>query len=272
VIGGYLGRIGLHTPFYVAAAMSSATLVFAFFCVPESQDAEDRRAFSWRAAMPLSSLPTLLDTPPLVRGIVITSLVEGFAVSVPSDIGALVLFMQYTLKWDSAQVGLWLTLMGGCIAIGQASLTPVVIRIFGERGSWVLGMSCTAVVLAAAAFIHEGWQMYVLIVGFALVSFVTPVALAIVSKEVAANRLGELQGAFMSVGSVVKALAILVGTSAYGYVTAPAAPIEIAGIAFLIGAAIQVPAVVCALITLRRSRATSVSPVIGCRPDPASLA
>jgi DHA1 family tetracycline resistance protein-like MFS transporter len=259
VMGGYLGAIDTHLPFYVAAGMTVITLIFAFFALSESLDPEDQREFSWRSAMPFASVPAFLNSTPLARGVIIVSLIEAFAISVPYEAGALILFMQKSLHWTSEQVGLWLTVLAASAALGSGIMTPIVIRLFGDRRAWLIGIVATIFVFIAAGFITHGWQMYCLIVVYATVSFVGPVALAIVSRSVPGNQLGEVHGAFISLSSVIKAVAIFIGTWVYSYFTGPLAPFQLAGAVFFLGALVQIPAVIYGVIILRRTRAVSES-------------
>lgn len=252
-IGGYLGQFGERMPFYVAACMTTLTLIFAFFALPESMDPDDRRQFSWRAAQPFAAVPTLIKAPPLVRGVVVASLIEAFAISLPSEIGVLILFMQQILQWNMMQVGFWITMMGVGGALGQAFGTRIAIKLFGERKAWLIGSVGTVVVFVCAGFMYLGWHMYALIFAYSLVSFVGPVALALVSKEVPRNQLGEIHGAFISLASLLKALGISVGTLAFGYFTGSTSPLYLTGVAFFLGALMQVPAVIIAVRTLKRN-------------------
>ncbi|MES2758520.1 MAG: MFS transporter [Pseudomonadota bacterium] len=263
VIGGNLGRFGTHMPFYVACGLTALLFLFALFALPESLDPDDVRPFSWRAAMPFASVPTLIKAPPLARGIVLASLIEAFAINLPSEIGALMLFMQHSLQWNTAEIGMWLTLFGIGVAFGQAVVTPLAIRLFGDRSAWLIGSLATALVFFAAGFMYRGWHMYALIAAYALISFVGPVALSLVSQVVPRNQLGEIQGAFISLSSLIKAGAIALGTVIFGYFTGPVTPMQIAGAAFFFGAACQVPAVIYAFVTIRRNPVAGISSETG---------
>jgi DHA1 family tetracycline resistance protein-like MFS transporter len=254
VIGGHLGRVNLQFPFYIAAGLTLLTLIFAFFALSESLDPDDRRPFSWRAVMPFASISVLSKSPPLARGVVIASLIEAFALGVASENGALILFMQNSLNWEMSQVGLWLTLMGISTALGAAIMTPLVIRFLGEKRGWLIGTIATCMLFAMAGFIHNAWQMYSLIAGYALLAFVGPVALALVSRSVPGNQLGEIHGSFISLSSLIKAIAVVLGTWVYGYFSGPFAPMQLSGAVFFLGAALQIPAVAYGFATMRKAR------------------
>lgn len=255
VIGGHLGSIDIHFPFYVAAGLTLLTFVFAFFTLSESLDPDDSRPFSWRAVTPFASIPILLKSPQLARGVVIASLIEAFALGVASENGALILFMRESLQWEMPQVGLWLTLMGAGTSLGAALMTPVVIRFLGERRGWLIGIVATSLLFAMAGFIQNTWQMYCLILGYSALAFVGPVALALVSRSVPGNQLGEIHGSFISLSSLIKAIAVILGTWVYGYFSGPLAPLHLSGAVFFLGAVLQIPAVAYGLVTMRKARA-----------------
>ena len=61
MLGGLLGAIDLHLPFYVAAAISALNALYGFFVVPESLPPERRSPFSLARANPFRALIALVD-------------------------------------------------------------------------------------------------------------------------------------------------------------------------------------------------------------------
>ena len=55
-LGGLLGSFGLRLPFYAAAALAFANLLYGLFVLPESLTEDRRRAFTWTRANPFSLL------------------------------------------------------------------------------------------------------------------------------------------------------------------------------------------------------------------------
>ena len=55
-LGGVLGAVDLRLPFLVAAGLSLADFVFAYFALPESLAAENRKAVNLRHANPVGAL------------------------------------------------------------------------------------------------------------------------------------------------------------------------------------------------------------------------
>ncbi|MFN3431988.1 MAG: MFS transporter, partial [Candidatus Sericytochromatia bacterium] len=52
-VGGYLGTMHVHLPFYAAAGLAFANLIYGFVAVPESHQPENRKAFTWGQANPV---------------------------------------------------------------------------------------------------------------------------------------------------------------------------------------------------------------------------
>ena len=50
VMGGLLGAIDLHLPFFAAGALALLNLLYGWFVLPESLPPERRRPFDWRVA------------------------------------------------------------------------------------------------------------------------------------------------------------------------------------------------------------------------------
>src|SRR5262249_49376650 len=55
-LGGLLSHLGVRAPFFAAAILSFANLVYGIFVLPESLPPERRRRFDWRRANPLGTL------------------------------------------------------------------------------------------------------------------------------------------------------------------------------------------------------------------------
>ena len=58
-MGGLLGAIDIHLPFFAAGTLAIANWLYGFFVLPESLPPERRRAFEWRRANPFAALRRL---------------------------------------------------------------------------------------------------------------------------------------------------------------------------------------------------------------------
>jgi DHA1 family tetracycline resistance protein-like MFS transporter len=69
-IGGLLGDTNNRLPFFVAAGLAAANVVFGFFVLPETLDPENRRKFSLRRAHVVGALRRMFGYP-VVRGLLL---------------------------------------------------------------------------------------------------------------------------------------------------------------------------------------------------------
>ena len=79
VIGGISSKWGTNVPFLIAAGLTLLNVIYGYFVLPESLSKDNRRAFEWKRANPISSLKNLRKHP-VVSGLVI-SLVLTFIAS-----------------------------------------------------------------------------------------------------------------------------------------------------------------------------------------------
>src|SRR5258708_33148588 len=82
MLGGILGSIDLHLPFYVAAGLSLANGLYGVFLVPESLPRDRRAPFSLRRVNPLASLLPP-SRPPGIRRLVAAFALVGVAQVIP---------------------------------------------------------------------------------------------------------------------------------------------------------------------------------------------
>jgi DHA1 family tetracycline resistance protein-like MFS transporter len=56
VMGGVLGAVNLHLPFFVAGVLAMLNLLYGYFVLPESLAKDQRKPFRWGAANPVTAL------------------------------------------------------------------------------------------------------------------------------------------------------------------------------------------------------------------------
>jgi DHA1 family tetracycline resistance protein-like MFS transporter len=61
VMGGLLGAVSLHLPFYVAGSLAMCNLLYGYFVLPESLPPERRHGLEWKSANPFRSLRELVQ-------------------------------------------------------------------------------------------------------------------------------------------------------------------------------------------------------------------
>lgn len=229
VPGGLLGEANLRLPFFVAAGCVLLNLVYGAAVLPESLPVERRRPFQWKRANAVGGLLALRrfrGVLPLASALFITT----FASSMLQAIW--VLYTGYRFGWSTAQVGTSLAMVGISMAIVQSVLVKPIIARTGERRALILGLGISAIEMTAYGSISQGWMMYLVIVFGSLGGIAGPAAQALMTRQVAADEQGKLQGAVSSLYSLAYIFAPLLASWSFGACIAPAAKFRIPGIAF----------------------------------------
>jgi MFS transporter, DHA1 family, tetracycline resistance protein len=213
MLGGLLGSVDLHLPFYVAAALSAANLAYGYFAVPESLPAERRSAFSLARVNPFSALGRLLKRTE-IRGLVVVYALMTFAQMMLQS--TWVLYTTFRFDWTPRENGIALFCVGVSAAVVQAGLLGVLMRRFGEVRLSLLGLASGAITYLLYGLATHGWMMYVFIVCNLLAFAAGPALQGIISKSSAASEQGELMGSLQSISSVGIILMPLIGTAILG--------------------------------------------------------
>lgn len=199
MLGGILGGIDLHLPFYVAAGLSALNFIYGYFYVPESLPASQRRDFKLMRVSPLSTLSRLIQRTE-IRGLVIV-----FALATCAQMmlhSTWVLYTHFRFNWTPAQNGLALFCVGVASVVVQAGLLGKFIKLFGEVRLALLGLGSGCITYMLYGLATQGWMMYVFILCNLLAFGAMPALQGIISKSVPSTEQGELMGALQSISSV----------------------------------------------------------------------
>jgi MFS transporter, DHA1 family, tetracycline resistance protein len=234
VIGGYLGDIDLHLPFYVAGGLCIVNFLFGYFIVPESLPREKRNTFSWQKANPFTSLLNLS------RRVEIRGLVAVFALASLAQIllhTTWVLYTNFRFGWGTWENGMSLFAVGVTAAVVQAGLLSWMLKTFGEVRLSLLGLASGGLVYALYGLATQGWMMYVFI-GMNLLAYgAGPALQGIVSKQTDPKEQGALMGSLQSISSLAVIVAPMLGASLLGVVSHyPAGDFRIGSVFFLCAA------------------------------------
>jgi DHA1 family tetracycline resistance protein-like MFS transporter len=257
-LGGLLAEVSFRMPFYAAAALASANLLYGLFALPETLATQNRRPFDWRRANPVGALLSLRKLPGLLPISVVYFLWQLASLIYPMT------WAYFTIGrygWSNGLVGLSLALMGGAMALTQIFLSSRIVARFGERTTATIGMAGGVLGMMAFAMTTNGGLAFALMPLMAVQSLVHPCLTAMMSRRADATNQGEVQGYASSVMAVGSILAPLVFNPALAWFTGPRAPVQFYGIAFVIAAAIAMLALI---ILLSLGRAPN--------PDPARSA
>jgi MFS transporter, DHA1 family, tetracycline resistance protein len=264
-LGGLLGGVGLRVPFMVAAGLTLLNFLYGLFVLPESLKPENRRAFSWSRANPVGSLLSLGRYPvvlSLAGSIFLNNLAQNGLQSI------WVLYTGYRYGWTVTQTGISLAVVGLTAAIVQGGLVRVLIPKLGEKRSIIIGQAISAVAFLLYGLAPEGWMLYVILTFGSLGGIGGPATQGMISRGVADNEQGAVQGSLSSLTSLTGILGPLIATAAFGYFTSPKAPVQIPGIAFFLGSAFIVIALLIALRAFQNPAFSRTTNAVKLEPAP----
>ena len=246
-VGGLLGDIEPRLPFWVAAGLSFANTIYGLLILPESLPRDRRAPFRWKSANPIGAL-RLLRSDRILTGLSVVVFFTQLAHAVLPSM--FVLYATYRYGWDSKTVGVTLAMVGICAMLVQGLGIAPIIRLFGERRALLLGLVCGAggfLIFAVAPTGPLSWIGIPLmslwgVSGAAIQSFMT--------KQVAPDQQGQLQGANTSVQSISQLLGPSLFTLTFAYFIGASAPLHLPGAPFFLASAMILLALAIAAGTL----------------------
>ncbi len=231
VIGGISSKWGTNVPFLIAAGFTLLNVMYGYFVLPESLSKDNRRAFDWKRANPISSLNNLRKYP-VVSGLVI-SLVLTFIAShaVQSNWS---FYTIYKFNWTPEIVGYSLAMVGVLVAFVQGFLIRKIIPHLGQVKSIYLGMSFSALGLLLFGLASESWMMFAFLIPYCLGGIAGPSLQGVISSQVPANEQGELQGALTSLMSLCGVFGPLLMTNLFAFATTKDSGFHVPGAPFFL--------------------------------------
>jgi DHA1 family tetracycline resistance protein-like MFS transporter len=244
-LGGLAGAVDPRLPFWIAAALSLANVLYGFIVLPESLARAQRTAFSWRRANPLGSL-ALLRSQPQLLGLASVGFFSSLAHASLPSIG--VLYMMYRYGFDERTVGFTMAGVGVCSMVVQGLLIAPVVKRFGERATLLAGLLFGVAGFATFGLAATGVVFWAGIPLLALWGIASAALLGLMSREVGAGEQGALQGANAS----IMGIANLVGPALFAQTLASSIThADLPGLAYLLAALLLVVALALAWWTTR---------------------
>ncbi|KIN70871.1 Tetracycline resistance protein [Sulfitobacter noctilucae] len=254
LIGGVLAEFGPRAPFWAAAMLAAANVLFGWFILKETLDPIRARAFDWRRANPVGTLRQLGKLPG-VRQLLFVYFLYHVAFAVYPSVWAY--FGQARFDWSPSMIGMSLGLFGVTMALVQAFVIQHSINRLGEQRTVVIGHLFAVGTYCCIALISSGLVTLMLTPIAALAGIIPPALQGIMSRRMADNAQGELQGALTSASSLAMILSPLAMTASFAAFTRPDAAIYLPGAPFLLAAGLMVLAMV--LFILRPTSADVAS-------------
>jgi len=215
-MGGLLGAINLHLPFFVAGSLALLNLLYGYFVLPESLPADRRRPFKWASANPLTSLKALTELKG-VGSLVIVIACAGLAQGVLYN--CWVLYTTFKFGWNTLDNGLSLAAVGVVSVIVQGFLLGKLLKRFEPQRLAVIGLVSSTLAYLAWGAATEGWMMYAVVFANLLGFTVTASINSIVSTAADARSQGQTLGAVSSLNSLTAVIAPAIGAPLLGMVS-----------------------------------------------------
>ena len=236
MLGGLLGGVNYHLPFYVGAGLCFMNAIFGYFFVKESLPADKRSAITAAKINPLSSLFRLFARRDIGLLIIVFACLS-FAQILQQTIW--VLYMHFKFNWGPQENGIALFCVGVTAAVVQAVLLSRLLKWLGEVRLSLVALAVSVFVFAGMGLATYPWMVYVLIFSNFLAYAAGPALQGIVSKATDPKQQGALMGSLQSLSSLAVVIAPLIGTSIFALVAHLPANDWRVGAPFYLAAALQ---------------------------------
>lgn len=234
-IGGLLGHLGPRAPFFAAAALALANAVGGFLYLPESLPAERRRAFSIARANPFGTFASLGRH----RGVfVLFAAWFPWMLAHQSYPSSWAFFTKIKFGWSESAIGASLSYVGLVLASAQAFITPRLVPALGERRAILIGLGSGLVGFVGNALVPQGWMIYPVMFAAGIQGLVFPSMNSTLSKTVAVDQQGELQGGVASLSSLSAIIGPPLMTHSLAAFTRPGAALWFPGAPFMLAGAL----------------------------------
>ncbi|KQT51341.1 MFS transporter [Devosia sp. Leaf420] len=199
VLGGVLGDWWLHAPFLAAAALNGINFALALFVLPESRHGQPEAQFTWSTLNPFKPLAWAFNFKALVPLMAIF-LIMNFVGTVYGTAWAQ--FSEDRFAFNGMMIGLSLGAFGVFHALAQAFLTGPAVARLGERWALIVGMTFEIGAMLTLVFAGHGWVLFAMAPIFALGGIGMPALQSLATRQVDADRQGQLQGVMASIVSI----------------------------------------------------------------------
>jgi DHA1 family tetracycline resistance protein-like MFS transporter len=245
-IGGQLAEhVGMRAPFFVAAGLALANVVFGLIVLRESLPPERRRKFEWARANPFGALKSLAHLP-MVAGLLLAYFLYQLAHdSLPA---VWMYYVQHKFDWGPTESGWSLTFVGAMTALVMGGLTGKIVPRIGSRRAIGFGFLMMTVAFVGYALVPMGWMIYPALAIGALGGIANPAMQSVMSQQAGPTAQGELQGANASLTGLAAIVSPMGMTWLFSHYSAPEAAPQLPGAPYLLAGALVL---CCALIATR---------------------
>src|SRR6056297_614934 len=178
-LGGIAATWGVTAPFWVAAAISGANVIFGLLVLPESLTPANRRPFGMRDLNPFATIVLAFRMPGLAVPLLAMLLFE-FANMVYPTLWAF--WGREVFGWSTLVIGISLSVYGILVAVAQAAVMPAAVRLLGERRLTIWGLVVAIIAMVGLGLTSAVWTLVILIPLAALSDLVPPTLSAIAAN------------------------------------------------------------------------------------------
>jgi DHA1 family tetracycline resistance protein-like MFS transporter len=211
-IGGIVASHGQAYPFLVSAGLNLLNFIFGLFVLPESLPASLRRDFSLRDLNPFKSL-YVLTTMKSITLLVVAHVLIQLAGQTHPAIWAIYTEARY--GWTASEVGISLAVVGIFHALVMGGLTGPLVKRFGEKKVSLWCSLGQALGFFGYGLAQSGIMVYGVLIATAVFMASYPALQSLISREIPAEKQGELQGALMSLTSLTAVVNPLLMTNIF---------------------------------------------------------
>jgi len=259
-MGGLLGSVNIHLPFFVAGSLAVANWLYGWFVLPESLPPERRRPFAWQRANPVAALRGLTALRG-VGGLVVVIALASLAQFTMHT--SWVLYTTFKFGWGPAENGWSLFAVGVMSALVQGYLLRHMLKRWTPRQLATVGLVASSLTYLGFGLVSQGWMMYVVIVVGTIIGGGASASIqSIVSNAAQAHEQGQTMGSVASMNSLMGAIAPVIGASLLGMVShRPQGDVWI-GLPFFFCALLQAVGTLVAIVHFRRAEASPLAATV----------
>ena len=246
-IGGLTATWGVSAPFWVAAVIAGANVIFGLIVLPESLPVEKRRRFEVRDVNPFGIVVRAFKIPGLPVPLLASFVVEC-ANMVYVTLWAF--WGREVFGWSTKIIGVSLSAYGILIVLSQAVVMPYAVAWLGERKLTIYGLILAAITLTGFGFTSAVWTLAVLLPMAALSDLVPPTLSAMAANATDDDSQGMVQGVISSLAAIAAVLSPLVYPPIFGAFVGEEAALYLPGAPYVFAALL----VVLALFLVLRQR------------------
>ena len=230
-LGGVAATWGVTAPFWVAAVISGANVIFGLLVLPESLPQSKRRAFGVREINPFAIIIRAFRIPGLAIPLIASFMME-FANMVYPTLWAF--WGREVFGWSTFVIGMSLSAYGVLIVISQAVVMPFAVGRLGERRLTIYGLIIAAVTMTGFGFTTAVWTLLILLPMAALSDLVPPTLSALAANVTDDDQQGMVQGVIASLAAIAAVAAPVVFTPIFGLFAGEEARFYLPGAPFLL--------------------------------------